>query len=182
MTNDQIFREMQEADKIRASIEKKSEENVTKEVQDVQKGSVSEWYGNANKAVKDFANWGKEIGEMVKEGPAGQAFDATRITMADINRRVVEEPWFGKPVQDILFDRQQNPIQRDRNVDQDAGKAEPSQQGAVHGQPEQQQGTIHGQEQEEQTTIHGKNEPQKEQDNSRFAHFSTSSKHCPVTH
>jgi hypothetical protein len=151
VTNDQIFREMQEADKTRAAMDKRSEENVSKSMRDVQDGPS--WYSKADEAVKDFANWGKEIGEMVKEGPAGQAFDAAQKAMADVNRRVFEEPWYGKPVADILMDRQQNPLGRDRNVDQD--------QGTVHG-PAQEQGTIYGQDQQEQTTIHGKNDQEKD--------------------
>jgi len=148
---------MQEADKIRAAMDKRSEENVSKSMRDIQDGPASSWYGKANEAVKDFANWGNEIGEAVKEGPAGQAFDTTRTVMADVNRRVFEEPWFGKPVADILFERQQGTVHgpsRDKPEEQDAAKVEPAQQG-----------TVHGQEQQEQATIHGKNEPQQEKDN-----------------
>jgi hypothetical protein len=134
MTHEQSARESQEADKIRAAMEKQTQENVTKSVQDVQKGPVSSWYGKANDAVKDFANWGNEIGGMVKEGPAGQAFDSARDNMADINRRVFEEPWFGKPVADILFERQQNPMDRDKRVDQEIGK-----QGTIHDEQKQQE-------------------------------------------
>ena len=161
MTHEQISREMEEADKIRAAINQRSDENVGKAMRDIQDGPASSWYGKADEAVKDFANWGKEIGEMVKEGPAGRAYDTARIAMMDVNRRLVEEAWYGKPVADILMDRQANPLNRDRNVDQD--KAE--QQGTIHGQAEQQQGTVHGKEEEEQTTVHGKNEPKQEQDN-----------------
>jgi hypothetical protein len=157
MTHDQMVRESQEADRIRASTEKKAEESVTKEVQDVQKGPVSEWYGNAMKAVEEFGKGLDKFRESGMGQALGNMYDSGMNAMADINRRVVEEPWFGKPVQDILFDRQRNPIQRDRNVEQEAAKAEPAQQGTVHGQPEQQQ--------EEQTTVHGKNEPQQGQDN-----------------
>lgn len=59
--------------------------------------------------------------------------------MADVNRRVFEEPWFGKPVADILMDRQQNPMQRDRNVDQEAAQVEPAEHTTIHGKQEQQE-------------------------------------------
>jgi hypothetical protein len=84
-------------------------------------------------SVKDFRDWGRDVGEQMKESPAMQAFDTARHTMADVNRRVFEEPWFGKPVADILFINQQKPT--DRTVDQDAGK-----QGTIHGQQKQEQG------------------------------------------
>ena len=122
MTHEQSARESQAADEIREAIVKQTEQNIFRPIKELQDSPGSSWYGKAMESVKDFANWGNEIGEMVKEGPAGQAFDTARHTMADINRRVIEEPWFGKPVADILFERQQSPMQRDRNVDQDVGK------------------------------------------------------------
>jgi hypothetical protein len=128
MTHEQSARESMEADKIRAMISKRSEENVSKSVSDAQNGPTSGWYGKAIQDVRD-------IGQDMKENsPASQAYESVRGAMADINRRVFEEPWFGKPVQDILFDRQQNPIDRDKRVDQEVGK-----QGTVHGEQKQQE-------------------------------------------
>ena len=145
MTHDQLAREAQEADRIRAMIAERSGKNISNAMKAMQDGPTSGWYGKAMEAVKDFANWGNEIGEMMKDSPAAQAYDSARVIMADVNRRVFEEPWFGKPVADILMDRQQNPLGRDRNVDQDYVRTE------------QEKG-------EEQATIHGKNEPQQEQE------------------
>jgi hypothetical protein len=141
MTHEQSNRESQEADKIRAAMKEQSEANVTKAVQDMQNGPTSGWYGKANDAVKDFAEWGNEIGGMVKEGPAGQAFDSARHSMADINRRVFEEPWFGKPVADILFERQQGTVHgkvEDQTVTKEESKQQ--EQGTVHGEQKQEQG------------------------------------------
>ena len=94
------------------------------------------------------------------------------VIIADVNRRVFEEPWFGKPVADILFERQQGTVHGpglDKPEDQEAARAG-SEQITVHGQiaihgAQEEQTTVHGKNEpqpEEQTTIHGNNEPQQE--------------------
>ena len=80
MTREQINREMQEADKIRAGMLARVAERAEKEVGKLREGTAAEIYGKIQDVVS---------------GP-----------LADIRRRVVEEPTYGKTVFDVVYDRQ----------------------------------------------------------------------------
>jgi hypothetical protein len=162
MTPEQISKEMQEADRIRATIAERLGERVSAAMKAMQDGPTSGWYGKAMEAHKE----NKEGLERFRESGFGQAlgsvYDSGMNALADVNRRVIEEPWFGKPVADILFERQQGTVHgpgRDKLEEQEEAKAE---------QPVQEkEATVHGTnepQQEPQETIHGKNEPQQEQE------------------
>lgn len=102
MTPEQIFREMQEADKIREGMLARAAEKTQEAVDKLRESPMAEWYGKAQEMLR---------------GP-----------IEDIRRRVVEEPWFGKPVADILYERQQGNLGRQTNkVEEDPGKKEPEQ-------------------------------------------------------
>ena len=84
----------------------------------------------------------------------GNAYDRTQGAMADIHRRVVSEPWYGRDVFDHTYDRQMGYLQ---------GQSAAQEGGTIHGTAqasakEQGTGTIHGPAQEpskDQATIHG---------------------------
>lgn len=100
MTPEQIFREMQEADKIREGMLARAAEKTQEAVDKLRESPMAEWYGKAQEMLT---------------GPVG-----------DMRRRVVEEPWFGQPVADILYERQQDNFGRDKDQnDPDPGKPEP---------------------------------------------------------
>ena len=80
MTREQINREMQEADKIRAGMLARVAERVEQNVGKLREGTAAEIYGKIQDVVS---------------GP-----------LADIRRRVVEEPTYGKTVFDVVYDRQ----------------------------------------------------------------------------
>jgi hypothetical protein len=80
VTREQINREMQEADKIRENMLARVAERVEKKVGALREGTAAEIYGKIQDVVS---------------GP-----------LADIRRRVVEEPTYGKTVFDVVYDRQ----------------------------------------------------------------------------
>ena len=116
MTREQINREMQEADRIRAGMLARVAERVGKEVGELREGTAAEIYGKIQDVVS---------------GP-----------LADIRRRVVEEPTYGKTIFDVVYDRQhQGNIwgKDDKPVDQEP---EPTAQGAQKSQSEREMDDI----------------------------------------
>ena len=73
----------------------------------------------------------------------GRIWDGVYAAMADINRRVFEEPWFGRPVQDVLHNihSRAKDTDKDRLVEQDKGPGHDYDPAAFygHGKDTQQQ-------------------------------------------
>src|SRR5687767_12485431 len=125
MTHEQSAQESRDADQLRVMIAERSGKNISDAMKKMQDGPTSGWYGKAMEAHKE----NKEGLEKFRESGFGQAlgsvYDSGMNALADINRRAIEEPWFGKPVQDILFDRQRNPMRpMERPEEQEEVKAE----------------------------------------------------------
>lgn len=110
MANARIFRETQAADQLRDRMQQLRQGPGERQAQQ--------------------ANW---------QRTAGDLWQGVYSAMADINRRVFEEPWFGRPVNDVLqhvqsrVDRSAN---KDRPVDQNAEQTLAQGQDPAHASPD----------------------------------------------
>jgi hypothetical protein len=67
----------------------------------------------------------------MRQETMGQIYDGVRGVMADIHRRVIDEPWFGKTTQDVIYNQQFSRGDANRNVDQDPETSQEAKQEAA---------------------------------------------------